>query len=220
MKRLKPMTREYIRKFSVLLLILFFVWMFNSPLWENYAFIPMALAILIYLFGPKTKLPEGAAHYSKISVLDLLGYAFWFCFTMLFYSSFAESSGKDLLMAISLFTLFSILPLYLIWLSVHYSGKWYLFSKNTFKWADSGGVQTIALSDIQDVEPYQRKIHSYYPEEIGIVISTKSKKIKILSNNLQVDETFIKHLRELFIAHNENAAHYFKDGNPFELVNE
>jgi len=210
--QLKPISKEYIRRLSVLILIALFAWMYYYYPLENYFYLLIFLAVLAYMFGPKAKIPDGAAYYSKILLLDIMGFAFWAGMVM-FVLSMTAASHISLVGAVVVLMFFGIYPLYILWLSVKFSSRWYLFDDDVFRWSDADGVQSIALSDMVSAEPYVMKKYVASVAEMGIQIKTKlGKKIKIISNNLEADEKFMKRLRELYLEGNSTFAQYLKDG--------
>jgi len=209
---MKPITTEFIRKFAILILIALFAWIYHHTHLQNYSYIMLILALIAYLFGYKREIPKGAAYYSKIIVLDIMGYIYWLGAMMLFTSFIGGKDDHQILGTIFFFTLFGIVPIYLIWYSVKLSSRWYLFGKDTFEWSDTRGVHSIALSDLKLAKPYVKTKYPFSSSEMGIEIITKSdEKIKIMSNNLEADELFMKHLRDLYIEGDDSFAKYLKD---------
>ena len=209
---MKPITAEYIRKFGILILIALFAWMYYHPPLKNYSYIMLILALLAYLFGPKTKIPEGAAYYSKILVMDIFSYLYWLVGMMILF--FDLDVDDNLIgQVVFIFLVFGTLPLYLMWYSVKLSSRWYRFTKDTFQLSDAEGVQSVALNDIESAEPYAKRKYPFSPSEMGMQIITKSgKKIRMMSNNLETDEIFMKHLQEFYLAYDDTFSQYFKDG--------
>ncbi len=209
--RLKPITKEYIRKFSVLILLALFGFMFNYIHIRDYSYIIIIFALFIYIFGPKTKIPDGAAYYSKILVLDIVGFVSWTGAMMLIFFIFLDAQDS-ILGAITFFTIFAVLPLYIVWYSIKLSSKWYIFTGDTFIWSDAEGVQSVKLKEIELAEPYVKRKNLFSSAEMGIVITTKlGKKIKIMSNNLEADTLFMRNLQDLYLFGNDTFSQYLKD---------
>ncbi len=209
---MKPITKEYFRKFGVLILIALFAWMFNYEPLKDFSYLLIILALLVYLLGPKTKIPQGAAYYSKILILDIIGFVEW-TGAMIFFFFVLLNERNSTVEVIFIFLIFGVVPLFIIWYSIKLSIRWYLFTDDVFRWSDSEGVQSVALNDIELAEPYVKKKYVFSPSEMGMQITTKSgKKINVVSNNLEADEVFMKHLQGLYLAYDDTLAQYFEDG--------
>jgi len=210
---MKPITKEYIRKFGVLILIALFALMFNYSSLKDYSYLLLILALLAYNIGPKTKIPEGAAYYSKILVLDIIGFVEW-TGAMIFFFFVLINERNSTAEVIFIFLIFGLVPLFIIWYSVKLSSRWYLFTEDAFQWSDIDGVQSISLNDIELAEPYVKSKYPFASAEMGMMITTKSgKKIRLMSNNLETDEMFIQHLQEFYLAHDDTCVQYFEDGS-------
>ena len=205
---MQPITKEYIRMIGILMLISFFAWVYYQ---SEYAYILMILALLVYIFGSKTKIPEGAAYYSKILVLDIIVFISWTGAMLLVF--FVLMNGRDSISgAIVFFLLFPLLPLFVAWHSVQLSSKWYYFTGDEFQWSDAKGLQSVALNDIVSATPYVKRKSLFAPAEMGIVITTKSgNEIKIMSNNLEADTLFMRNLEDLYLAHEDTFTEYLQD---------
>ncbi len=156
---MKPITKEYFRKFSVLILLALFVWIFN--------YVPFILI----------------------------------------------SEHDAILAAIFLFLLFGLIPLFIVKYSVKLSSQWFLFGKDVFQWSDTDGVHSVILDDIDSTEPYTKRKYPFSPVEMGMMIRTKSEKeIRIMSNNLEADDLFMKRLQELYLAGDDTFTQYFEEG--------
>lgn len=209
---MKPITKEYFRKFCVLILIALSAWMFNYEPLKDFSYLLIILALLVYLLGPKTKIPQGAAYYSKILILDIIGFVEW-TGAMIFFFFVLLNERNSTVEVIFIFLIFGVVPLFIIWYSIKLSIRWYLFTDDVFRWSDSEGVQSVALNDIELAEPYVKKKYVFSPSEMGMQITTKSgKKINVVSNNLEADEVFMKHLQGLYLAYDDTLAQYFEDG--------
>ena len=119
---MKPITKEYIRKFSILILITIFAWMFNDSSMKDYFYTFLLLSILIYIFGPKVKIDADAVGYSTILVLDVVGFVSWTGAMLLVF--FVMVNGRDSITgAMTFFLIFALLPLILVWYSVKLSSR-------------------------------------------------------------------------------------------------
>jgi len=196
------------------MLISSFAWIYYQ---SEYAYVLMILALVVYIFGSKREIPEGAAYYSKIFVLDIIVFISWTGAMMLVF--FVLRNGRDSIFgAMVFFLIFAILPLFLAWYSVQLSSKWYYFTESDFHWLDKNGVQSVSLDDIDFADAYVKRNYSLSPAEMGVVITTKwGKEVKIMSNHLEADTMFLRNLQDLYLAHDDTFTQYLKDGtNPEE----
>ncbi len=236
----KPITTEYIRRFSILILLALFAWMFShSPLdiykiqdapagvkypLRIYGYLLLLLSVLIYIFIPRPKVPEGAACYERFSAVyvpDMLAFSLWAGGWMFFFFLLPDDSAP---MAVRYFLLFffGIFALAIIFPITKYASSWYHFQEDAFEWSDASGIGYVKLDDIISVKPYKRQLPKWVGSliilfgrgqpgatgmgilastsapEIGMEITIKSgKKIKVMANALEADKVFTEQFQEL-----------------------
>ena len=189
---------------------------------EYYAYLLILLSLLIYIFIPKPKLPEGAAYYTRLNAAylpDILGFSLW-TFAWIFF--FLPDDSMPVLVRYFLLSFFGILALAIILPTTRYASNWYLFTEDSFQWSDADGIGKVSLQDIVSIKPYKKQLPKWVAvlivlfgrgnvgatgmgslaassaPEIGMEITTKSgKKIKVMANYLEVDEVFTERFQEL-----------------------
>jgi hypothetical protein len=116
------------------------------------------LALLLYRFWPGKRIPEGAAHYSRIRAVllpDLLAFLFWWLLNLFFFYVLFENAqrgdipGVFLAIIILLFSAFVFATLYF---AGRYEGRWYLMERSKLRW--HGGEAN--RDEILSVCPYER----------------------------------------------------------------
>ena len=127
---MKQFVAEFTRKFSSLAQIAVFGWIYHYTDYQIYSYLVLLLALLIHLFVPKTMILEGTAYYSKILLLDIMGFAFR-ASMIIFFFSMTTASHTSLGGVVLLLMLFSIYLLYL-WQSAKFSGRRYFFNDVMF----------------------------------------------------------------------------------------
>ena len=187
-----------------------------------YSYLLIVLSFLIYIFMPRSKIPNGAAYYTRFNAVylaDTLGFFLWAAAWIFFFlpdNSSMHFGQYILLFFFAPFALAIILP------TIKYASNWYLFKEGSFEWSDKDGIGKVPLKDIVSIKPYKRQLPKWVgplmillgrgnavatgagmvsmtsSPEIGMEITTKSgKKIKVMANYLEADEVFTKRFQEL-----------------------
>ncbi len=134
-----------------------------------YAWIPLALGILAYLFIPRRRRPEGAEGYGRLSaqvlpdIVGLLIAGGFFALPLLIV--FENASPDDLLDVFGgwgIMTLIFWVPLAgcgvaLLAMAARYAAGWIKVGPEEFTWGSLRGQHRIAYADIKQVRPYQRR---------------------------------------------------------------
>lgn len=208
---LKPMHAELLRRFMVLVFIAIFAWLLNARSLNHLSYFALIPAVLIYTFGPKTHIPEQAAYFRKIVVLDIGGFFLGTIPLFFFFMIYGESTNSKI-GALTVLIVFSIMPGFILWISARLASSWYLFSDNHFQWLDKKGIHKIHQKEIVSLEPYILKKNRSIPE-MGTILTTQSgKEIKIVANNLETNDVFLSHMRKLIGEHDPEFANYFETG--------
>jgi hypothetical protein len=179
-----------------------------------YAYVTLVLALMVYILIPRLNIPQGAASYAKanaIYVPDFLSYVFWSAGWLLFWFM-----GESVPVVVTFFLLlfFGVMALTLQTFIAKYASHWYLFDDNKLTFSDLNGVHTIAVEDAVSVQPYTKALPKWVgpliillgrgslgptgwgliattaTPEVGMEITTKDQKIRIMANYLQSDTAF------------------------------
>ncbi|MEA2048471.1 MAG: hypothetical protein U9O64_08520 [Campylobacterota bacterium] len=189
---------------------------------EYYSYFLLVFALLIYILLPKPTVPEGAAYYTRISAVympDVLSVFLWTGAWMFF---FLPDDSAPMFVRYFMLLFFGIFALAIVFPRIAYASNWYLFTEKSFRWSGSGGIQSVALTDIVSIKPYKRQLPKWVgfliilfgrgqpgatgmgilagtsAPEIGMEITTKSgTKIKVMANALESDKEFTKSFQEL-----------------------
>lgn len=189
---------------------------------RNYSYFFIFFSLLIYLLIPKTKVPEGAAHYKRLNavyLVDALSLLLWMVAWILF---FLPDDSIPLLVRYFFLLFFGIFALAIILPTNKYASNWYLFTEDAFVWSGTEGIEKVLLDDIIAVEPYKRQLPKWVAPliillgraqagptgvgmitataapEIGMKIITKSGKcIEVMANYLESDTRFTKKFQAL-----------------------
>jgi len=188
---------------------------------EYYSYLLILLSILIYIYVPKPKVPEGASYYARFNAVylaDILGFSLW---TGAWIFFFLPDDSAPVFVRYFLLLFFGIFALAIILPTIRYASNWYLFTKDSFQWSDTDGIGKVSLQDIVAIKPYKRELPKWVAvlivlfgrgnvgatgigslaasstPEIGMEITIKSgKKIKVMCN---VQMLFDRHHR-LFLS--------------------
>lgn len=189
---------------------------------ENYSYLLILLSILVYIFIPKPKVPQGAAYYTRLNAVylaDILGFFLWM-FAWFFF--FLPDDSAPLFVRYFFLSFFGIFALAIVLPTTQYASNWYLFTKDSFQWSDRDGIGKVSLQDIVSIKPYRRELSGWIAvlivlfgrgkvgatgigslaassnPEIGMEITTTSgKKIKVMANYLEADEVFTERFQDL-----------------------
>jgi hypothetical protein len=193
----------------------------SHPL-RMYSYLLLVLSILIYIYLPRPKVPDGAAYYTRFNAVylaDVLGIFLWMGAWMFF---FLPDDSAPMVVRYIFLLFFVIFALAIVLPTIKYASNWYLFTDKMFKWSDEDGVGSIYTKDIISIEPYKKQISKWVAvmivlfgrgkvgatgmgslaasstPEIGMEITIKSgKKIKVMANYLEANEVFTKRFQEL-----------------------
>lgn len=181
---------------------------------RSYAYVTLLLALMVYILIPRVKIPQGAASYAKANAIyfpDILAFVFWSAGWLLFWFM-----GESVPVVVKYFLLIflGITALTLQSFIAKYASNWYLFDDSKLTFSDLNGVHTIAVEDAVSVQPYTKALPKWVgpliillgrgslgptgwgliattaTPEVGMEITTKDQKIRIMANYLQSDTTF------------------------------
>lgn len=189
---------------------------------EYYSYLLIALALLVYIIIPKSTVPEGAAYSIKLNAVylpDLLSFSLWGAGWVFFF--LPDDSAPTVVRYVFLL-FFVIFALALIFPTIKYASSWYLFAENSFRWSGKDGIESVSLDDIISIKPYTRQLPKWVAPliilfgrgqpgatgigmlsataapEVGMEIATNTgKKIRVMANYLESDETFTARFQEL-----------------------
>ncbi|MDD2450851.1 hypothetical protein [Sulfurovum sp.] len=189
---------------------------------RHYSYVLIFISLLIYLLIPKTKVPEGAAHYKRLNavyLVDALSLLLWMAAWMLF---FLPDDSIPLFVRYFFLLFFGIFALAIILPTNKYASNWYRFTEDAFEWSGTEGIERVLLDDIIAVEPYKRQLPRWIAPliilfgrgqagptglgmitatatpEIGMKIMTKSGTcIEVMANYLDSDTLFTKRFQVL-----------------------
>lgn len=235
---MNQITFEYIKRVIILILLVLFTWSYfytppdvyalkyinnaiKYPL-QKYSYILPLFSILIYIYFPKIKVPNGSAFYVQFNTVylpDILGMFFWIVAWFLF---FLPDNSAPTFVRYFILLFFGSFALIYVMSAVKYAVSWYLFDKDTFIWSDKNGIDKVSLHDVISIVPYKKELPQWIAPliillgrgkpvatgaglismssspELGMEITTKSgKKIRIMENFLKKNKEFIKSFQEL-----------------------
>lgn len=190
--------------------------------YRNYAYVLLLLAILIYIYLPRPKVPEGAASFTRVNAVylpDMLGMSLWLAAWMFF---FLPDDSAPVFVRYFLLSFFGLFALAIILPTIKYASSWYLLTDDLFQWSDGSGTGAVALKDIVSVKPYKKQLPKWVgplmillgrgdpvaagagmismsaSPEIGMEVTTKfGQKIKVMANYLEADDAFTERFRAL-----------------------
>jgi len=221
---MKPLYTEIIRRFVVLSILALFAYLVvDDHIAILYVF-PL-LALSLYITIPFSKIPKGAAHFTRanaVYVPDFLVAFFWLMGWLLFFFILKEESTHA---AIAYFCLifFGIIALAIACFTTIYAINWYHFQDGELCFSDAKGIECHKIEDIAAIYEYKRALPKWIAipiflfgeknvqsnswtliaatsaPEMGIIIEFHNgRKLKILANHLNGDTKFAQQIRELY----------------------
>lgn len=193
----------------------------SHPL-QNYAYILLIIAILIYKYIQRPNIPSGAASYASFNAVylpDALSIFLWLGGWMLF---FLPDDSAPMVVRYIFLLFFVVFSLAIVLPTAKYASSWYKFTEDSFLWSDASGVGHILIKDIVSIKPYKKQLPKWVAPliilfgrgqpiatgagmismssspEIGMVITTKKgQKIQVMANYLNSNKMFTERFKEL-----------------------